>query len=85
MTGGEISGNKATENGGGVYMYGGTFTVSGAAKVTGNKKNNANNNVYLPDNKHITIDGTLDDGAHIGVTTEKTPAADGLLLPSAIT
>ena len=80
MTGGEISGNKATENGGGVYMYGGTFTVSGAAKVTGNKKNNANNNVYLPDNKHITIDGTLDDGAHIGVTTEKTPAADGSVI-----
>ena len=82
MTGGEISGNKATENGGGVYMYGygGTFTVSGAAVIKDNKKGTANNNVYLLDNKYITIGGTLDNGAHIGVTTKSEPAADGSLI-----
>ena len=80
MTGGEISGNKATENGGGVYMYGGTFTVSGAAVIKDNKKGTANNNVYLPDHKYITIGGTLDNGAHIGVTTKSEPAADGSVI-----
>ena len=79
MSGGEISGNTATSNGGGVYA-GGTFTVSGAAVIKDNKKNNANNNVYLPDNKHITIDSTLNNGASIGVTTKSEPAADGSLI-----
>ena len=80
MSGGKISGNKATENGGGVYMDGTTFTVSGAAVIKDNKKGTAANNVYLRGNKYITIDGTLDGGASIGVTTEKEPAAGGSVI-----
>ena len=80
MSGGEISGNKATENGGGVYMDGTTFTVSGAAVIKDNKKDTANNNVYLLGNKYITIDGTLDNGASIGVTTKSEPAAGGSVI-----
>ena len=80
MSGGEISGNKATENGGGVYMDGTTFTVSGAAVIKNNRKGTAANNVYLLGNKYITIDGTLDNGASIGVTTKSEPAAGGSVI-----
>ena len=81
MTGGEISGNEAKGNGGGVYMDGTTFTVSGAAKVTGNKKNNANNNVYLPKGKNITIGAAQTD--LIGVTTANAPTEDGTTIATA--
>ena len=36
MTGGEITGNTATRNGGGVAVYNGTFTMSGDAKISNN-------------------------------------------------
>ena len=36
MTGGEITGNTATRNGGGVAVYNGTFTMSGNAKISNN-------------------------------------------------
>ena len=73
MNGGaSVSGNTMTGNGGGVYMGGGKFTVSGAARVTGNtNKNKIANNVYLPDNRSITISGALT--GEIGVTTESKP------------
>lgn len=50
MNGGTITGNTAThtgsETGGGVYVaQDGIFTVSGAAKITDNKRNEENNNV----------------------------------------
>ena len=79
MSGGKISGNKATENGGGVYMDGTTFTVSGAAVIKDNKKDTANNNVYLRGNKYITVSSHLADDASIGVTTDKTPDAGGTI------
>ena len=84
MSGGSITGNTATKYGGGVYKLYGTFTVSGTAVIKDNKKgtanNSANNNVYLPDDKYIAIDGTLDNGASIGVTTKNEPAAGGSLI-----
>ena len=88
MDGGEISGNEATQDGGsmeaaggGVCVAGGTFTVSGSATVTGNKKSGGTaNNVYLYSNKSITIGGTLDNGASIGVTTAGKPAEDGITI-----
>ena len=36
MTGGEITGNTATRNGGGVAVYNGTFTMSGDAMISNN-------------------------------------------------
>ena len=90
MSGGMISGNTANDttkdrsgNGGGVYVGGGTFTVSGNPQITGNKIGKTvatattTNNVYLPNNKTITIgDGDgLTEGASIGVTTGQTPTA----------
>ena len=75
MSGGSITNNKATHSGG-VYVYdGATFTVSGAANITGNKKGETDNNVYLSkDNETVIgVAGALAGGARIGVTTETKP------------
>lgn len=73
MNGGTITGNTAThtgsETGGGVYVaQDGIFTMSGAVKITDNKNNGVQNNIYLFDNT-ITITGALGEDASIGVTT----------------
>lgn len=73
MNGGAITDNTATntgsETGGGVYVESdGIFNVSGAAKITDNKRNEETNNVYLRP-EIITITGALDKDASIGVTT----------------
>lgn len=75
MNGGSITGNTATGNGGGVYFGGDIFSISGGVEINSNTKNSANNNVYLPTNKSITIAGALTGSNPIGVTTEKTPDA----------
>ena len=78
MNGGSITGNTATGTngtGGGVYFKGGAFNISGNLDISGNKKAGADNNVYLPTNKYITIAGALTGSNPIGVTTEKTPSA----------
>ena len=78
MNGGSITGNTATGTngtGGGVYFKGGAFNISGNLDINGNKKAGADNNVYLPTNKYITIVGALTGSNPIGVTTEKTPDA----------
>lgn len=78
MNGGSITGNTATGTngtGGGVYFKGGAFNISGNLDISGNKKAGADNNVYLPTNKYITVAGELTGSNPIGVTTEKTPDA----------
>lgn len=73
MNGGSITGNTATDDGGGVYFTGNAFCISGNLDISGNKKAGADNNVYLPTYKSITIAGALTGSNPIGVTTEKTP------------
>lgn len=73
MDGGTITGNTATttgyQPGGGVYVPAdGIFTMSGAVKITDNKNNGVQNNIYLFNNT-ITITGALGEDARIGVTT----------------
>ena len=73
LTGGVITGGKNRKedisgwNGGGVSVNG-TFTMSGAPIVMGNKKrNDSNSNIYLYSS--ITIgEGGLTEGAKLGVT-----------------
>ena len=80
MTGdSSITGNNA-ENGGGVYANG-SFTVSGAVQITGNKQGTSAGNVYLRSDKTITI-GTnhLSSNASIGVTTQNSPANEGIAI-----
>ena len=79
MSGGKITGNTATKYGGGVHMLHGNFTVSGTAVIKDNQKGTDANNVHLFKDKFITVNGALADGASIGVTTEKTPAAGGTI------
>ena len=73
VTGGSISGNTATNSGGGVYFAGDTFNVSGDVNITGNVVDSSPNNIYLPDGKTITVGGALTGSDKIGVTTENTP------------
>lgn len=80
MNGGSITGNTATCDGGGVYFGGDTFSISGNLDISDNKKAGADNNVYLPTNKYITIAGALTGSNPIGVTTEKTPDASNYVL-----
>lgn len=61
-----VTGNYATGNGGGVYHEGEQFCVKGNVKITDNTKNN----VYLVDEKTISVYGTLDENASIGVTKQ---------------
>lgn len=70
MEGGSITDNEAIGgyDGGGVFVRNGTFTVSGAVEITGNKWHADMNNVSLSDGKTITVNG-LQQGARIGVTT----------------
>lgn len=80
MKGGSITGNK----GGGVYVSGGTFKVSGNVNITGNTYNNEPYNVILTDpgyngNKQqriITLAGDLSSGAKIGVTLTNPPTGE---------
>ena len=73
MYGGSITGNglKDKESLGGVYVEGGTFTVSGDVTITGNTAKGKTTNVYLPDGKTIKVGGALGNDAQIGVTTAK--------------
>lgn len=71
-----VSGNSAQISGGGIYNNG-LLTVSGAAYVHGNTKGTAANNIYLTDDKIVTISIVvgLNGNARMGITTEKNPTA----------
>jgi len=63
-TGCTITGNTAAKHGGGVYVNGKTFTMSGNAKIE------ADNDVYLKTGKTITVDGTLSNNPAARITPE---------------
>ena len=64
-TGCTITGNTAAKHGGGVYVNGKTFTMSGNAKIE------ADNDVYLKTGKTITVDGTLSNNPAARITPEE--------------
>jgi hypothetical protein len=70
MEGGSIT--DCTSNiGGGVYVFGGTFNVSGKPVIRDNKKGSDANNVALDNSKYITyitVTGALTTGAEIRVS-----------------
>ena len=73
-----VTGNKA-KLGGGVYVSStGRLSARNGAYITGNENaEGAADNVYLVDGKTIGFWSALDDGAVIGVTTEKKLANGG--------
>ena len=108
MTGGSITDNTAKFDGAGVYLSAlaksypsetgeqrtAKFEVSGSPNITGNKVNNADNNVYLDTDTQtneysgftntvdasITILEGLSDNAKIGVTAKKVPTSGNRVL-----
>lgn len=108
MTGGSITDNTAKFDGAGVYLSAlaksypsetgeqrtAKFEVSGSPNITGNKVNNAENNVYLDTDTQtntyygftntvdasITILEGLNDNAKIGVTAKKAPTSGNRVL-----
>ena len=82
MNGGKIIGNTSVGDGGGVYADArdgnwrtkSVVMVKGSAQITGNKKGEENNNLYLPRySEGVTIYGDLEQTADIRVTTENKP------------
>jgi len=61
MTGGTVSGNTANGDGGGVWVNGGEFTMSGSAKVTGNTATSNGGGVYTGDGTFTMNGGTVSD------------------------
>lgn len=96
MSGGTISGNSIVNTssgyGGGVYVYDGTFTISGNVTIKNNFRGGTlsgnvysggtANNVCLFDNKKITIGDALTSTDPIGVTTTTAPT-EGSTIPFA--
>ena len=83
MNGGKITGNTSVGEGGGVYADArsgnwrtkSVVMVQGSAQITGNKKGEEDNNLYLPGpSEGVIIHGDLDENADIRVTTEKKPS-----------
>ncbi len=68
MKGGTISKNAATNSGGGVHVAG-TMEISGKINITGN----TGANVYLCEDKVLTVTDTLNASTRIGVTTQTAP------------
>lgn len=72
MSGGTINGNTATQNGGGVYVAGGTFTMSDTATIQDNTATTHGGGV------HIFSGGTFTmNGGTIGGTAENTAEYGG--------
>ena len=69
LSGGTIESNTAGKNGGAVYINKGALKISGNPVVNGNTVSNKANNVELNSGKTLTIDGSMTDGASIGITT----------------
>ena len=70
--GGEVSGNKAISSNGitalGAGIYGGDIKVKGDVKVSGNKRDNTAENVYLAGSAMLEVVGDLDSSARLPVT-----------------
>lgn len=67
MTGGLVAENTAGQNGGGVYFKDGSFRISGDPAIYGNKGEGGTNNLYILENKTLTVTGFLKNGTRIGV------------------
>ena len=72
MTGGTVSGNTASGNGGGIFCpeQTGTLSISGEAVISGNTKGTDANNVYLPSGKVINVSSDFSGDRSIGITMQ---------------
>ena len=76
MSGGSIINNKVTEvnsglhKGGGVHFNQAGMTIDGTVNITGNTVAGVENNVYLRNNRTITVTSSIGDGSRIGISAE---------------
>ncbi|MBC6719020.1 right-handed parallel beta-helix repeat-containing protein [Treponema sp. Marseille-Q4130] len=82
MTGGKVSYNKASEDGGGVYADTATLKMSGSATVNPNSQNQT---VYLKNGAKIHIEGALTGAAPVACITPESYAVSVKVLDGAIT
>ncbi len=80
MKGGSVTGNSAGSHGGGVFFselsqLHGTFEISGPVEISDNIAGDAANNVYLPDNRKISVTGPIGDSS-IGVSVSGISESD---------
>ena len=68
VSGGNFTNNVSAGNGGGIYSNG-TLNMSGNPVVRGNLKGSAKNNLYLAEDKKITVTGAFTSGAEIGLSS----------------
>ncbi len=74
-----VTGNSVTGSGsvGGGIFNSGTLKIKGKTNITGNTSGSdadvKTDNLFLPDDKNITVSGTLDEDSRIGVTTATKP------------
>ena len=73
LYGGAITGNTCgSGEGGGVYMDAAIFWTSGNPVVSGNKKGNDANNIWLKSGRQMTVHRALTDGANLCMSPENT-------------
>ena len=70
--------NVRDENGKGAGVYvNGTFNLTGPVHIQSNNYRGSDSNVYLRNNKTITITGSLYGSSPVGITLEKMPEGTG--------
>lgn len=69
MTGGEITGNYANNNQGNGFCFdmATTFNIGGSARIINNQ---GSNDIYIYNNRYLTITSMFTEGAKIGVTLQ---------------
>ena len=71
ISGCTISGNTASSNGGGIYIYDGTLNMQDKVIVNNNTVDGNPNNLYLPGEDKFNFTGALDQDSRIGISVEK--------------
>lgn len=77
MSGGKISENTviSSGNGGGIYydIDDNTLTLGGTVNISGNKKDESDNNIHIDSDKYITVSNDFSTESSVGVTVRNTP------------
>jgi len=76
MEGGTISGNTSSDNGGGVYVRGGTFNMQGGMVAGGNNARSNGGGVYISGGTFTKTGGTI-RGSDVAVSNRNTATNQG--------
>lgn len=79
MSGGSITNNTATASEGKAVVVYGSIGLSGDCTIFGNKTGNVESNLFVPNDRKITINNPLTGDAKIGVTTQTKPNGNNVV------